>query len=161
MGNAFSTADLYDTYADRCASCETQFRQYGGCRIFAGRIRTVKCLNDNVVMRRVLESHSEGDVLVVDSSGYLGSALIGDTIAEIGLKNGWSGVVINGAVRDVSALAQLKFGVKALGSNPKKSEKLGIGQMDAVLSFGGTVFIPGQWLYSDDDGLLVSQDKLV
>jgi regulator of ribonuclease activity A len=161
MGNPFSTADLHDMYPDRCASCETQFRQYGGCRIIAGRIRTVKCLNDNVVMRRVLESHSEGDVLVVDSSGYLGSALIGDTIAEIGLNNGWSGVVINGAVRDVSALAQLKFGVKALGSNPKKSEKLGIGQIDTVLSFGGVVFTPGQWLYSDDDGLLVSQDKLV
>lgn len=129
--------------------------------MFAGRIRTAKCLNDNVLMRRVLESHSEGDVLVVDGAGYLGSALIGDIIAEIGLKNGWSGVVINGAVRDVSALAQLNFGVKALGSNPKKSEKLGIGQIDAVLSFGGIVFIPGQWLYSDDDGLLVSQDKLV
>lgn len=108
----------------------------------------------------MLETPSDGGVLVVDGSGYLGSALIGDRMAGLGVKNGWSGVVILGAVRDIAALAQMDFGVKALGSNPKRSAKNGAGQTDAPLSFGGVIFSPGHWLYSDDDGILVSTEKL-
>jgi regulator of ribonuclease activity A len=156
----FTTADLYDAFDTRCSSCSTQFKQYGGRRTFSGQIRTVKTLDDNVLVRRMLETSSQGEVLVVDGSGYLGSALLGDMMASLGVKNGWSGVVILGAVRDVSALGQMDFGVKALGSNPKRSAKKGAGQIDSPLSFGDVTFTPGQWLYSDDDGILVSNEKL-
>lgn len=160
MDTQFSTSDLYDAFENRCSSCSTQFKQYGGRRIFSGRIRTVATLNDNVLVRRMLETPSDGEVLVVDGSGDLGSALIGDMMAGLGAKNGWSGVVILGAVRDTSALAQMDFGVKALGSNPKRSAKNGTGRTDAPVSFGGVTFAPGHWIYSDDDGILVSSEKL-
>jgi regulator of ribonuclease activity A len=128
--------------------------------VFSGKIRTVKCLGDNVLLRRILERKSDGEVLVVDGAGYLGSALMGSTLAEIGLENGWTGAVVFGAIRDVNALHTLTFGIKALGSNPRKSEKHGVGQVDVVVSFGGATFAPGQWIYSDDDGLMVSTRQL-
>jgi regulator of ribonuclease activity A len=156
----FSTADLFDAFEARCSSCETQFKQYGGRRMFSGRIRTVQCLNDNVLLRRTLETASDGEVLVVDGSGSLGSALIGDIIAGLGAKNGWSGVIIFGAIRDVQRISCIDFGVKALGSNPKKSTKTGTGHIDTAVSFGGVTFTPGHWIYSDEDGIIVSGDKL-
>ncbi|HVB34172.1 MAG TPA: ribonuclease E activity regulator RraA [Patescibacteria group bacterium] len=161
MSQAFLTADLYDSFGDLCGSCETQFRQYGGRRAFSGRIRTVKCVDDNVLLRRMLEGAADGDVLIVDGAGFLGSALIGDGIAGLGVKNGWSGAVIYGAVRDSRALAEMDFGLKALGSNPKKSSKNGSGSVNTPVSFGGITFIPGHWVYSDDDGILVSAKKLL
>lgn len=91
--------------------------------VFSGKIRTVKCIGDNVLLRRMLETESEGEVLNIDGSGYLGCALMGSTLAELGLKNGWAGAVLFGAIRDVNALLTLDFGIKALGSNPRKSEK--------------------------------------
>jgi regulator of ribonuclease activity A len=125
MQPLFSTSDLFDTLGDSCESCETQFRQYGLCTVFSGKIRTVKCLGDNVLLRRLLETKSEGEALVVDGSGYLGSALMGSTLAELGLNNGWAGAVIFGAIRDANALLTLNFGIKTWGSNPRKSEKHG------------------------------------
>jgi regulator of ribonuclease activity A len=155
-----STSDLYDAYADRCQSCSTQFRQYGGNRLFSGRIRTVQCRDDNVLVRRVLESPSRGEVLVVDGGGSVESALMGDVIAELGRKNGWAGVIIFGAVRDVGALAAMEFGVKATGSNPRKSGKTGTGRVDVEVAIGGASFAPGHWVYSDDDGILVAPNDL-
>lgn len=157
----FATADLFDAAGDRCASCATQFRQFGGRRAFGGRIRTVRCRADNALIRRVLEKSASGEVLVVDGDGFLGAALLGDQLAALGLKHGWSGVVIFGAVRDSVALAQMDFGVKALGTNPRKGEKLGTGDIDVPVEFGGVKFIPGHWLYSDDDGVLVSATALL
>jgi regulator of ribonuclease activity A len=111
-------------------------------------------------LRRALETASDGEVLVVDGSGSLGSALIGDIIAGLGAKNGWSGVIIFGALRDVKRISRIDFGVKALGSNPKKSTKAGTGRVDTAVSFGGVTFTPGDWIYSDEDGVIVSADKL-
>ena len=161
MSQTFSTCDLYDSFEHSCDSCETQFKQYGGRRIFSGRIRTVKCVGDNVLVRRTLESATSGDVLIVDGAGFLGSALMGDVIAGLGAKSGWAGVVINGAIRDSVALSKMDFGVKALGSNPKKSYKQGSGFVDIPVSFGGVNFTPGDWVYCDNDGILVSPKKLV
>lgn len=156
----FTTADLCDAHEKSCQICTTQLRQYGGRRVFSGRIRTVQCSNDNILLRRALEQPSPGEVLVVDGGGSLESALIGDIVAGIGLKNGWAGVIIFGAVRDMQALAGLDFGVKALGTNPRKSAKAGIGRTDVVVQQGGAAFAPGSWVYSDDDGVLVSPEKL-
>jgi regulator of ribonuclease activity A len=159
MNEPFSTADLYDAFGERCISCETQFRQYGGRRVFCGQIRTVKCLDDNVLVRATLETQAKGDVLVIDGGGSLRTALMGDVVAEIGVRHGWSGAVILGAVRDTPALATLQFGVKALGSNPQKSSKLGAGARGIEVSFGGVTFVPGHWIYCDDDGILVSAER--
>jgi regulator of ribonuclease activity A len=159
MKSPFSTADLSDANP-HCGSCEIQFNQYGARRQFFGQIRTVKCIDDNLLLRRTIETPSSGEVLVVDGGGVLGSALVGNTLAEIGLQNGWSGVVLYGGVRDVLALSQLNFGIKALGCNAKRARRNGTGQIDIPVSFGGLTFTRGHWLYSDDDGIIVSSEKL-
>lgn len=161
MPPSFSTADLYDAHGEACQSCQTQFRQFGARRIFSGPIRTVQCREDNVLLRRLLETESSGGVAVVDGGGSLAAALLGDVVAELGRRNGWSGVIIFGAIRDTVALGRLDFGIKALGSNPRKSAKAGAGAVDGEISFGGATFRPGQWAYSDDDGILVSGQRLV
>ena len=155
-----NTADLFDAHGNDCQSCETQFTQYGGRRIFSGRIRTVRCRDDNVLVRQALETRSDGEVLVVEGGGSLASALLGDVMAELGRKNGWSGIIILGAVRDVVALGRIDFGIKALGSNPRKSGKTGAGAVNGEIAFGGVTFAPGAWLCSDDDGILVAARKL-
>jgi regulator of ribonuclease activity A len=161
MSSFTSTADLYDQFWESCFSCPQQFRNFGKRLRFAGKIRTVQCREDNVILKRMLETNSDGDVLVVDGSGSLNAALIGDAVAGLGARNGWSGVVINGAVRDSAVLREIEFGVKALGTNPRKSKKEGIGVSDILVSFAGTDFLPGHWIYCDEDGILVSAKKLV
>jgi regulator of ribonuclease activity A len=152
---SFATADLYDERGDDLDSCDLQLRQYGGRRAFSGRIVTVRCHQDNALLKSVLSEPGEGRVLVVDGGGSVHTALMGDVIAGIAVANGWSGVVINGAVRDVAALRELDLGVKALGSNPRTSAKTGAGERDVPVSFGGVTFHPGAELFSDDDGILV------
>ncbi len=161
MPAPFATADLSDAAGERGQSCVVQFRQFGGRRAFSGRIRTVRCHADNALVRRALETTSTGEVLVVDGGGFLGAALLGDQLAALGLKNGWVGVVIHGAVRDSVVLSQMDFGVKALGTNPRRAEKHGLGDLDIVVDFGGISFTPGHWLYSDEDGLLVAAEPLM
>ncbi|MGI5284579.1 ribonuclease E activity regulator RraA [Nonomuraea polychroma] len=151
------TADLYDERGDQLDSCDLQLRQYGGRHAFAGPIATVHCHEDNALLKSVLSEPGGGRVLVVDGGGSLHTALMGDVIAALAVANGWAGVVINGAVRDVAALRELDLGVKALGSNPRKSGKEGTGERDVPVSFGGVIFRPGAELFSDDDGILVTR----
>ncbi|QYC40119.1 Putative regulator of ribonuclease activity [Nonomuraea coxensis DSM 45129] len=151
------TADLYDEHGDQLDSCHLQLRQYGGRRAFSGRIATVRCHEDNALLKSVLSEPGEGRVLVVDGGGSLRAALLGDVIAGIAVASGWAGVVINGAVRDVAALRDLDLGVKALGSNPRKSAKEGTGERDVPVTFGDAVFHPGAELFSDEDGILVTR----
>lgn len=150
-----STADLADREGTEVRSCDVQFRNYGGRSVFAGRIRTVTCFQDNALLKKVLSEPGEGQVLVIDGAGSLHTALIGDLIAELGRSNGWSGVVANGAVRDSAVLAELDFGVKALGTNPRKSTKNGDGTVDDEVELGGITFRPGEHLVSDQDGVVV------
>jgi RraA famliy len=152
-----ATADLYDERGDELDSCDLQLRQYGGRAAFHGRIVTVRCFQDNALLKSVLSEPGEGRVLVVDGGGSLHTALMGDVIAGMAAANGWSGVVINGAVRDVAALRRLDLGVKALGSNPRTSTKTGAGERDVPVTFGGVTFHPGAELFSDDDGILVTK----
>jgi regulator of ribonuclease activity A len=153
--NARSTADLWDEHGEELSSCELQFRQFGGVRAWSGRISTVRCHEDNALLRQRVSEPADGRVLVVDGGGSLGAALMGDMIGTLARDNGWAGVVINGAVRDVEALAQLELGVKALGSNPRKSAKSGAGELDVPVTFGGATFEPGAQLVSDEDGIVV------
>lgn len=151
----YVTADLVDEYGDELDSCELQLTRYGGQRAFHGAVRTVRCSEDNALVKATLSTPGHGAVLVIDGGGSLRCALVGDVIAGIGLTNGWSGLVINAAVRDVAALREMPFGVKALGSNPRKSGKDGTGEVDVEVAFGGMSFTPGTWLAADDDGIVV------
>ncbi|MEV4297774.1 ribonuclease E activity regulator RraA [Microbispora rosea] len=157
---SFATADLYDAHGDALHSCVTQFRSYGSRTRFSGQIATVRCLEDNALVKQVLATPGEGRVLVVDGGGSLRTALLGDLIATAAVENAWAGVVINGAVRDTAALAGFDLGIKALGANPRKSAKTGLGEIDVPVNFGDVTFAPGAWLYSDEDGILVSDQRL-
>ena len=154
------TADLVDEHEATLRCCDVQFRQFGGVARFAGPVRTIKCFEDNPLIKQTLSTPGEGAVLVVDGGGSLRCSLLGDYIAGLGVKNGWAGIIIWGAVRDTVALGQLPIGVKALGSNPLRSTKTGSGQRDVPVSFGGMVFRPNDWLYSDEDGIVVSDKRL-
>lgn len=154
------TADLVDEIGPDVRSCDTQFRQFGGRRQFAGRVVTVKCFQDNALLKSVLGEPGEGRVLVIDGSDEDGApslhtALVGDLIAELGRGNGWAGIVAYGAVRDAAVIGTLDIGVKALGTNPRKSTKTAEGQRDVPLTFGGVTFNPGDTLFSDDDGIVL------
>lgn len=149
------TADLVDEIGPDVRSCDLQLRQYGGRAEFAGPISTVRCFEDNALLKSVLSQPGDGGVLVIDGDGSVHTALVGDVIAELGRSNGWSGLIINGAVRDASTLRTLDIGIKALGTNPRKSTKTGDGVRDVSVEFGGVVFTPGEIAYSDDDGIVV------
>lgn len=148
------TADLVDEIGPGVRSCDLQFRQFGGRHRFAGRITTVRCHQDNALLKSVLSEPVDGGVLIIDGAGSLHTALVGDVIAELARSNGWSGLIINGAVRDAAVLATLDIGIKALGTNPRKSSKSGTGERDVVVSLGGVDFVPGELAYSDDDGIV-------
>ena len=155
----FSTADLVDEHGEALQSCDLQLRQFGGRRRFHGPLRTVACFEDNALVRQVLSEPGDGAVLVVDGGGSLHTALVGDLIAGLAQANGWAGLVVHGAVRDTEALAGLDIGVKALGSNPRRSAKLATGQVDVPVHFGGVSFRPGEHLYSDEDGVVVLRGR--
>ncbi|WAJ45142.1 ribonuclease E activity regulator RraA [Mycobacterium sp. Aquia_216] len=150
-----ATADLVDNIGPDVRSCDLQFRQFGGRAEFAGPISTVRCFQDNALLKSVLSQTNVGGVLVIDGDGSLHTALVGDLIAELARSNGWAGLIINGAVRDAAALRGIDIGIKALGTNPRKSTKTGDGERDVEVSLGGVTFVPGEIAYSDDDGVVV------
>ena len=132
------TADIVDAVGPDVRSCDLQFRQFGGRADFAGPISTVRCFEDNALLKSVLAEPGAGGVLVIDGAGSLHTAL-----------------VVHGAVRDAAALRRIDIGIKALGTNPRKSTKTGSGERDVVVALGGVRFAPGETVYSDDDGIVV------
>ena len=154
-GDAVATADLVDKYGPELRVCDVQFRQFGGRRVFAGPVRTVSCHQDNGLLRDLVQTPGGGAVLVVDGGGSLHAALVGDVIAGYAQRSGWAGLVVHGAVRDSAALAGIDLGIKALGSNPRKSGKTGAGSTDVPVTFGGVTFQPGDVLHADDDGIVL------
>jgi regulator of ribonuclease activity A len=149
------TADLVDDIGPDVTSCDLQFRQFGGRPQFAGPISTVRCFQDNALLKSVLSTPGAGGVLVIDGAGSLHTALVGDIIAELARSNGWAGLIVNGAVRDAAALRGIDIGIKALGTNPRKSGKTGEGERDVEIALGGVTFVPGAIAYSDDDGIVI------
>jgi regulator of ribonuclease activity A len=152
-----ATAQVLDEYGDRASVCLLQFRSFGRVA-FSGRIATVRCFEDNVVVRTCLEGAGDGRVLVVDGGGSYRCALLGDSIANLAIGNGWAGIVVHGCVRDSAALDSLELGVKALGTNPRPSRKEGAGAAGVPLDFGGVVFEPDALVYADHDGVVVLAD---
>jgi regulator of ribonuclease activity A len=149
------TADLVDDIGPDVRSCDVQFSQYGGRSQFAGPISTVRCFQDNAMLKSMLSEPGDGGVLVIDGGGSLHTALVGDVIAALGRDSGWAGLIINGAVRDAATLRTLDIGIKALGTNPRKSTKTGVGKRDVLVKLGGVTFTPGDIAYCDDDGIVV------
>lgn len=150
-----STSDLYDRHGEALLSCDIQFRQFGARREFAGVVVTVACHEDNTLVKAAVGEPGAGRVLVVDGDGSLHCALVGDNMARTAAANGWAGLIVHGAVRDVAALAGIDLGLKALGANPRRSAKAGQGERDVPVTFGGAIFRPGDAVVSDDDGVVV------
>lgn len=155
-----STADLCDARPDAVKVCQTPFRSFGKTAAFHGPIRTLSVLDDNALVRQALERPGQGAVLVVNGGGSLKRALVGDNLAQLAIDNGWAGLVIHGAVRDSGALALMDVGVKALATIPPRADRDGLGEIDIPTSFGGVIFTPGDWLYADADGVIVSAERL-
>ena len=156
---SFSTPDLSDENPDTKALAPI-LKNLGGKKVFWGKIETLQCPDDNSFVKEILNSEGNGKVLVVDANGISTVALLGDMIAEAGVKNNWSGVVINGYARDIDILSTLDIGVQALGTMPIRSEKKNQGQIGVDISFGGLTFSSGDYVYADNNGLLLSKKEL-
>jgi len=152
--NFTATADLVDEIGPDVRSCDTQFTQYGGVREFVGTVTTVRCFQDNALLKSILGEKNPGGVLVIDGDASVHTALVGDLIAELARSNGWVGIIANGAIRDAKTIGGMEIGVKALGTNPRKSTKSGAGERDVPVELGGITFNPGDTVYSDDDGIV-------
>lgn len=154
------TPDLCDQYPDLVRVLEPMLANYGGREAFAGEIVTVKCFEDNSLVKEYLGAPGQGKVMVVDGGASLRKALLGDMIAESAVKNGWQGVIIYGCIRDVSTISTLDLGVQALATVPLKTEKRGIGDYNIPVTFGGVTFHPGEYVYADSNGVVVSARPL-
>ena len=135
-------------------------RDFGGHSRFSGKVSTVRCFENNPLVRAALEEAGEGRVLVVDGGASLRCALLGDNIAELGYKNGWSGIIINGCIRDSEDISKMPLGVKALNTFPLKSSKRDQGLRDVPVTFAGVTWKPGNYVYADKDGVLVATEEL-
>lgn len=155
------TADLCDANEGRIQVVAPMFRSFGGRTAFGGPIATLKVFEDNTLVRSALEGAGEGRVLVVDGGGSLRCALVGDQLALLGVNNGWAGVIVYGCIRDAKAIGQMDIGAFALATLPLKSVKRGVGERDIPVSFGGVSFVPGQYVYADEDGVIVSATALL
>ena len=154
------TPDLCDQYPELVRVLEPMLLIYGGRKQFSGAIVTVKCFEDNSCVKQLVGTPGEGRVLVVDGGGSMRRACLGDMLAEKASSNGWSGIIIYGCIRDVDKIMATDIGVQALGVHPLKTEKKDIGEIDIPVTFGGLTFVPGEYLYADNNGVVVSAEPL-
>lgn len=156
------TTDLCDAHPEKVTVAEPiGFKDFGGNKIFNGQIETIKCFEDNSFVRKALEQNGEGKVLVVDGGGSMRCALLGDMLGELGVKNKWNGIIVYGCIRDSAPMATLTLGVKALNTIPLKSNKQNVGHQNIPVRFAGVSFIPGEFIYADEDGIIVSKQSLL
>lgn len=156
----FATTDLSDAAGGKLRYVAPTFHDFGGIIRFSGQIKTLATFEDNSKVREAVETQGHGQVLVVDGGASMQCALFGGNLATLAADNGWAGLVINGCVRDCAELKAAKIGIKALAAHPKKSEKRGLGTYDVRLFFGGVVIHAGDWLYADEDGIIISATPL-
>lgn len=163
----FITCDLLDDNEDKVIDVippiigTQRFVNFGGKTTFGGQVVTVKCFEDNSRVKELLATSGEGKVLVVDGGESTRCALLGDMIAKSALDNGWEGVIIAGCVRDVDDIAKMDIGVMALASIPKKSVRKGVGETQLPITIGGIKICPDDWIYADNNGIIVSGEKLI
>jgi regulator of ribonuclease activity A len=162
---SFKTPDLCDEFESELGTSlrvvTPMFQRYGGRSSFSGAIVTLKIFEDNSLVREAFGENGQGKVLVIDGGGSLRCALVGDQLAILAQKNGWEGVVVYGCIRDSADINGIDIGVRALNTHPQKSIKKGVGDRNIAVTFGGVTFTPGEWLYADEDGLLVSRQPLL
>ena len=156
----YLTTDLCDAHEDKVRVVEPMFGSFGGQPHFHGRIATLKLYEDNSLVRKAVESPGDGRVLVIDGGGSMRRALVGDQLAELAVRNNWAGIVVYGCIRDSAAIGEMALGVLALGTHPMKTVKRNAGEADLVVTFGGVQFVPDEWLYADEDGLIVATAAL-
>jgi regulator of ribonuclease activity A len=159
----FRTPDLCDRFADtrHLQIAEPIFRSFGGRASFSGRVTTLKVFEDNALIRQALEERTEDGVLVVDGGGSHRCALLGGDLARLAYDNGWQGIIVYGCIRDSVEIGQLPIGIRALHTHPLRSHKRTGGDRDSLISFAGVNFRTGYYLYADEDGIVVSDDRLV
>ncbi|MGA1598601.1 MAG: ribonuclease E activity regulator RraA [bacterium] len=156
----FTTADLYDQHEETLRVVAPGFRSYGGHSRVAGAAKTLRVFEDNSLVRKLLEQPGGGRVLVVDGGRSMRCALLGDNLARLGVENGWIGVVVQGCIRDSAEIRSMPLGVWALGTNPRKSIKRGRGEVEVEIELGGVALRPGDWLYADEDGIVIAEGPL-
>ncbi len=155
-----STPDLCDAHPDLVRVVAPMFNNYGGRKAFGGPIVTMKCFEDNSVVKQQVAEPGDGRVMVVDGGGSLRCALLGDLLAAKAMQNNWAGLIIYGCIRDVDEIANMDVGVQALKTIPIKSVRKGVGELNEQVSFGGVTFNPGEYLYADNNGVIVSVKSL-
>lgn len=153
------TADLMDKHHHLDVASPI-FKDFGLKNNFFGKIRTIKCFEDNSLVREVLETDGNNQVLVIDGNGSMNCALIGDKLAQLAIDNHWQGIIVNGCIRDSVAINQLNIGIKALATHPRKSKKQNQGEIDVVVNFAQVRFIPNHYLYADKDGIVLANEKI-
>lgn len=156
----FTTPDLCDEHGDDLRVLAPLFSDFGGKEIFSGPVVTVACFEDNSRVKELVSTPGEGRVLVVDGGGSVRKALLGDVLAANAVENGWSGLVINGAARDVEILRTLDLGVRAIAAIPVRTEKRGLGDVDVPVTFAGVTIHPGDHVYADANGIVVASGPL-
>ena len=155
-----STPDLCDDHETIVQVADPIFSNYGGRERFGGQIVTVKCFEDNSKVKELVGVPGNGKVLVVDAGGSMRRACLGDMLAEQASKNGWAGIVMYGCIRDVDEIMVTDIGVQALGVHPMKTEKRGLGEINVPVTFAGITFKPGDYLYADNNGIIVAPQPL-
>ena len=156
----FVLPDLCDQYGDSLRVLSPMLKNFGGNNCFHGKISTIKCHEDNSFVADAVREEGGGSVLVVDGGGSLRCALLGDNLAAIAASNSWAGIIVFGCVRDVAVLKEISLGIQAMAPHPMKSVKRQVGLRDVEVSFGGVSFIPGQYVYADDNGVIVCEEEL-
>jgi regulator of ribonuclease activity A len=159
-GPSFSTADLHDDQPDDVRVLDMQFRSFGLHRCFYGKVETLRVFSSHSAVRDMMKTAGQGRVLVVDGGADLNVGIMGDQVGANAVKNGWAGAVLIGAVRDTLALNQLPIGVRALGTTAGRNAEDREGQSGITLRVGGAIIAPGDWLYADQDAVIVSKRQL-
>ena len=154
------TPDLCDAYPESVRVVEPIFTNYGGREAYGGQIVTVKCHEDNSLVKEHVANPGEGRVMVVDGGGSLRCALLGDMLAEKAAQNNWAGLIIFGCIRDIDEIRKTELGVQALRTIPIKSNRQGRGDWNIPVTFGGVTFNPGEYVYADNNGVIVSAQPL-
>ncbi len=152
--------ELCDQFPELVQVVEPMFGNFGGREAFGGEIVTIKAFEANSLVREQVAQPGKGKVLVIDGGASMCRAMLGDMLAEKAANNGWEGIVINGCLRDVNAIGEIELGVQALGTHPMKTEKRGLGDLNVDVTFGGVTFRPGEYVYADNNGVLVSPQAL-
>ncbi len=156
----YSTSALCDIYIDQVDVVEPMFSNFGGRASFAGQITTIKCYEDNGIIRDILDQDGIGRVLLIDGGGSLRRALIDAELASVAEENEWEGIIVYGSIREVDELEEMSVGIQALASIPVGANAQGVGELDIPVNFGGVTFVPEDYIYADNTGIILSQEPL-